>query len=180
MDIGRYATPTFGAYYRIFGRISDRFFPFKRLLAELGVEYVDLSYIESSERKIRSRLWDSFELGIRSLCYSLLRTDVSEETAYGRSVYKKVSSKASTCYERSHTFLVKGSSEQVFIPNFCYASQKATMCAAIELGLKTRYFESDGPINLDRYLNHEYPVHDWVSSQKHALELTKNLSDLNL
>lgn len=180
LDIGGYATPNFGGYYRYLSRITSRFFPFKHSLKELGVEYVDLSPIRGPERNPTQSMLESFELGIQSHCYSLLRTDNIEGTAYGRSVYRKISKMAKTCYEKSYEFLKDGNFEEVFIPNFRYSSQKATMLAAIDLGLVTRYFEADGPVNLDRYLNLDYPVHDRVSAQRHALELTKNLSEVEL
>lgn len=176
LDIGHFATPNFGAVYRGLSRIHEGLFPFRRELARLGVEYQDLRQVRGSGQLPPKNLERSFELGIESHCYSLLRTDRIEESSYGRQVRRQIRQKALACFDKSHTFFLTRAFELVYVPNFRYSSQKASLLAAKTLGISTRFFEADGPVNLNMYLNLPYHVHDRVSCQMHARELTRNLS----
>lgn len=180
LDIGMYATPNFGEYQRRLSKFSLRLFPFKHELESLGVQYIEAKSVPSSKTRPSSQLRESFELGVRSHCYSLLRTDGIRDTRYGRFVESKIRKKALESFEKSYSLFSQAEIQRVFIPNFRYSSQKAALLAAIELDLQVRYFEADGPVNLDRYLNHNYAVHDRLSAQMHALELTSNLTETEL
>jgi hypothetical protein len=147
-----------------------------RIFEALGVEYLEGRLFNSSILKLSAEESEALNIAIESSLITTLRKGRGDMNPLGliqKVIRKIIASRSEKCFAVSLSAIEELSPSRVFISNGRFANEQASLLAARRVGVSTLFLERKGTFG--HLFARDYRIHDRLTSQRHALEVSKSL-----